>query len=182
MNTATASSASTSTSASTSPQRLVLPAGPQSLGRRATALAHKLIRGLEALSPVLDLAIRVFIAIVFFKAGLTKVASWETTVALFENEYMVPLLPPALAAFMATAAELAFPVMLVMGLGTRFAAAGLFVLNAVAVISYPDIGEVGLKDHQMWGLFLLVSLLHGPGALSLDHFIRRRFFGMPRAE
>jgi putative oxidoreductase len=163
-------------------ERPVAPGKPQTLSQRATALAHKTIRGLEALSPVLDLAIRVFIAIVFFKAGLTKIASWETTVALFENEYMVPLLPPALAAFMATTAELAFPVMLVMGLGTRFAAAGLFVLNIVAVISYPDIGEVGLKDHQMWGLFLLVSLLHGPGALSLDHFIGRRVFGMSKGE
>lgn len=153
-----------------------------SLQQRAVSLAQKAIQGLEALSPVLDLAIRVFIALVFFKAGLTKIASWETTVALFENEYMVPLLPPALAAFMATCAELALPVMLVMGLGTRFAAAGLFILNIVAVISYPDIGEVGLKDHQMWGLFLLVSLMHGPGALSLDHFIRRRFFGLRAGE
>jgi putative oxidoreductase len=159
-----------------------VPTRPPTAPQRAVALTHRVIRGLEALSPVLDLAIRVFVAIVFFKAGLTKVASWETTVALFENEYMVPLLPPALAAFMATTAELAFPVMLVMGLGTRFAAAGLFVLNIVAVISYPDIGEVGLKDHQMWGLFLLVSLLHGPGALALDHFISRRLFGLPASE
>ncbi|HSV58713.1 MAG TPA: DoxX family protein [Variovorax sp.] len=165
---------------STSP---AVPAGiGATLQRRGLVLAQRAMRGLEALSPVLDLAIRVFIAIIFFKAGLTKIASWETTVALFENEYMVPLLPPALAAFMATAAELALPVMLVLGLGTRFAALGLFVLNIVAVISYPDIGEVGLKDHQMWGLFLLVSLLHGPGFLSLDHFIRRRFFGLPAGE
>ena len=164
------------------PGSLQAPGMPQTLQQRAVMLAHRIIRGLEALSPVLDLAVRVFVAIVFFKAGLTKVASWETTVALFENEYMVPLLPPALAALMATTAELALPVMLVMGLGTRFAAAGLFVLNIVAVISYPDIGEVGLKDHQMWGLFLLVSLLHGPGGLSLDHFIRRRFFGLRAGE
>lgn len=150
------------------------------LQQRALQLARRVVRGLEALSPVLDLAIRVFIAIVFFKAGLTKIASWDSTVALFENEYMVPLLPPALAAFMATCAELGFPVLLVLGLGTRFAALGLFVLNIVAVISYPDIGEVGLKDHQMWGLFLLVSLLHGPGALSLDHLIGRRFFARPQ--
>lgn len=152
------------------------------LQQRGLVLAQRAMRGLEALSPVLDLAIRVFIAIIFFKAGLTKIASWETTVALFENEYMVPLLPPALAAFMATCAELGFPVLLVLGLGTRFAALGLFVLNIVAVISYPDIGEVGLKDHQMWGLFLLVSLLHGPGFLSLDHVIRRRLFGQAADE
>jgi putative oxidoreductase len=153
--------------------------GPrESIMQRLLRLVRGAIGGLDTLAPVIDLAVRVFIAIIFFKAGLTKIASWETTVALFENEYMVPWLPPALAAALGTAAELAFPVMLVMGLGTRIAAAGLFVLNIVAVISYPGIGEVGLKDHQMWGLFLLVSLLHGPGTLSLDHFIRRRFFGM----
>jgi putative oxidoreductase len=133
------------------------------------------IARLEWGTPALDLLVRVFVASVFFKAGLTKIASWETTLALFENEYAVPLLPVALAAFLATAAELAFPVMLVLGLGTRFAALGLFVLNIVAVISYPEIGEVGLKDHQHWGLLLLVTLLHGPGALSLDHLIGRRF-------
>lgn len=139
------------------------------------ALVQGSIARLEWGTPALDLLVRVFVASVFFKAGLTKIASWETTLALFENEYAVPLLPVALAAFLATAAELAFPVMLVLGLGTRVAALGLFVLNAVAVISYPEIGEVGLKDHQHWGLLLLVSLLHGPGALSLDHLIGRRF-------
>lgn len=151
-------------------------ASPQPLPQRAIGWARRAIQGLQTLSPLLDLAIRLFIAMIFFKAGLTKIASWENTVALFQNEYMVPLLPPALAAFMATSAELGLPVLLVLGLGARFAAAGLFILNIVAVISYPDIGEVGLKDHQMWGLFLLVTLLHGPGRLSLDHFIRQRFF------
>jgi putative oxidoreductase len=51
----------------------------------------------------------------------------------------------------------------------------LFVFNIVAVISYPDLGEIGLKDHYYWGLLLLVPLLHGPGKISIDHFIRRHF-------
>ncbi len=144
---------------------------------RALAFGRWAIRTAERFAPAIDLLIRLFIAMVFFKAGLTKIASWDNTIALFENEYMVPLLPPALAAAMATAAELGFPVLLVLGLGSRFAAAGLFVLNIVAVISYPDVGEVGLKDHQMWGMFLLVTLLHGPGKLSIDHFIRRHLGG-----
>ena len=76
---------------------------------------------------------------------------------------------------MGTGVELIFPVLLVLGLGSRFAAFVLFVFNIIAVISYPDIGEVGLRDHQMWGLLLVVTLLHGPGALSLDHLIARRF-------
>ena len=145
------------------------------LRARALGLGTVAIRLLDRLSPVVDLVIRVFVASVFFKAGLTKIASWSSTVALFENEYAVPLLPPELAAFMGTGVELIFPVLLVLGLGSRFAAFVLFVFNIIAVISYPDIGEVGLRDHQMWGLLLVVTLLHGPGALSLDHLIARRF-------
>ena len=88
----------------------------------------------------------------------------------------MPLLPPEIAALLGTGVELVFPVLLVLGLGTRFAAVVLFVFNIVAVISYPDLGEVGLQDHQTWGLLLLVTLLHGPGKLSLDHLIGRRLF------
>ena len=62
------------------------------------------------------------------------------------------------------------------GDGGRLSAAALFVFNIIAVVSYPDLGEVGLKDHQYWGLLLLVALLHGPGKISVDHFLRRRLF------
>lgn len=135
------------------------------------------VRAAEFLAPLLDLGIRLLVAGVFFQSGLTKIASWSSTLALFENEYAVPLLPPEVAAYLGTGVELAMPVLLLFGLGTRFAALVLFVFNAIAVISYPDLGEVGLKDHQYWGLLLLVTLLHGPGKLSIDHLLRRRFFG-----
>lgn len=138
------------------------------------SLAHAARRGLDALVPALDLLVRVFVASVFFNAGLAKIASWDSTVSLFENVYAVPLLPPELAALLGTGVELVFPVLLLFGLGTRMAAAVLFVFNIVAVISYPDLGEVGLKDHQTWGLLLLVTLLHGPGKWSLDHLFGRR--------
>jgi putative oxidoreductase len=139
-------------------------------------LVDSVINGLNFLSPGLDLFIRVWVGLVFFKSGLTKIQSWESTVGLFENEYNVPLLPPEVAAFLGTGAELIFPVFLVMGLGTRFFAASLFIFNIVAVISYPDLGEVGLKDHQYWGLLLLVTLLHGPGKLSVDHLLKKWCF------
>lgn len=147
------------------------------LRSRAVALGRSLVRGLDSLAPAIDLGIRLFVATVFFKSGLTKIANWESTVALFENEYAVPLLSPPMAALLGTGVELAFPVLLVLGLGARLSALVLFVFNIIAVISYPDLGAVGLKDHQTWGLLLLVTLLHGPGKLSLDHLIRRRFFG-----
>jgi len=138
------------------------------LGERAGAL---LGRG----APLADLAVRLYVAAVFFQSGLTKIANWGSTLSLFENEYAVPLLPSNVAAFLGTGVELAFPVLLVLGFGTRFAAFVLFVFNIIAVVSYPDLGAAGLKDHQLWGLLLAVTLLHGPGALSLDHAVRRLF-------
>jgi len=141
------------------------------------ATARRIIVALETyLAPLLDFAVRFWLARVFFLSGLTKIQSWDSTLSLFESEYAVPLLPPELAAYMGTFTELFFPILLVLGLGTRFAAGVLFVFNIIAVASYPDLGEVGLKDHQYWGLLLLIPLLHGPGKISIDHFIRRRFF------
>lgn len=135
------------------------------------------VRALGTVTPLLDLALRYLVAEAFFKSGLTKIASWDTTIALFENEYAVPLLPPELAAYLGTATELALPVLLVLGLFTRPAALVLFVFNIVAVISYPDLSEGGLKDHFYWGLLLLVTLFHGPGKLSFDHLIRSKLAG-----
>ena len=155
-------------------------ASPPGVRQRGVALAHAAVRGLDRLSPAIDLVVRIVVAMAFFKSGLTKIASWPATLSLFENEYAVPLLSPEVAAALGTAVELAFPVLLVLGLGTRLSAFVLFVFNIVAVISYPDLGEVGLRDHQMWGLLLLVTLLHGPGALSLDHLIGRRYAGARR--
>ena len=86
----------------------------------------------------------------------------------------VPSLPPAAAAYLGTGAEIALPVLLVLGIGTRFAAIALFVFNIVAVISYPDLSDAGLKDHMPWGAVLLVALVYGPGKLAVDHWVRRR--------
>lgn len=144
---------------------------------RLLAAGRGAVRALEFATPALDFGIRLLVASVFFKSGLVKIASWDSTIALFENEYSVPFLSAEVAAVLGTGVELAMPVLLVLGLGGRLAALVLFVFNIVAVISYPDLSEVGLKDHQYWGLLLLVTLLHGPGKLSLDHLIRRRFAG-----
>ena len=156
------------------PARALSPRTDSVLARLAH-LSGTIARRLESLAPVADLAVRVLVASVFFKSGLTKIASWGTTVSLFENEYAVPLLDPQTAALLGTGIELAFPVLLALGLGSRFAAFVLFLFNIVAVVSYPDLGDVGLKDHQLWGVLLLIALLHGPGRLSLDHLLRARF-------
>jgi putative oxidoreductase len=138
-------------------------------------------RGLDFLAPVVDLGVRLWVAAVFLKSGLTKIQSWDTTILLFTNEYKVPFLSPETAAYLGTGAELVLPVFLALGLGGRLAAFALFVFNIVAVISYPELEGAGLEQHYVWGIMLLVTLLHGPGALSLDHLIARLVGRKPAA-
>jgi putative oxidoreductase len=126
------------------------------------------IRALEALQPAAQALARLFIAKVFFLSGLTKLRDWDTTLALFADEYHVPVLSPTLAAVLGTGAELLLPVLLVLGLGGRVAALGLFVLNAVAVISLGEVAEAALQQHAFWGSLLLALLLWGPGRWSVD--------------
>jgi putative oxidoreductase len=137
-------------------------------------LYGQLTRLLDLLAPLGDLLIRLWVANVFLKSGLTKIDNWDSTLYLFSNEYHVPLLPPELAAYAGTFIELCFPVLLALGLGTRVTALVLFVFNIMAVISYPGLEEVGIKDHQYWGLLMLVPLLHGAGKLSLDYLFQKR--------
>ena len=122
---------------------------------------------------VLLLVFRFSIGSVFWHAGLTKIASWQTTVALFENEYKVPLLPPELAAYMATTIELACPVLLVLGLAARLATlpmlAQTFVIEAFV---YPE----DWIEHLTWASALLLILTRGPGAISIDRWLACWFF------
>jgi len=129
----------------------------------------------EYLAPAFDLGLRLYLANIFFKAGLTKIKTWESTLYLFSDVYQVPLLSPEIAAWLATGAELGLPVLLVLGLFGRFAAAGLFILNLVAVISYyPELSEAGLSHHLYWGMLLSVLLVISRGAWSLDALLEKR--------
>ena len=129
---------------------------------------------LDKLQPVALLLARLYVAQVFFFSGLTKIRDWGTTVALFTDEYQVPLLSPSFAAGMAIVGELGLPVLLAFGLGGRFATAGLFVMNIVAVISFTDISPAGVQQHYLWGVILAALVLWGPGKLSVDHVWLRR--------
>jgi putative oxidoreductase len=146
-----------------------------SLVRSLSPLWQRLVALLESLQPVALLAARAYVAQVFFLSGLTKLRDWDTTLALFADEYHVPLLPTELAAVMGTGGELVLPVLLLLGLGGRFAALGLFVVNAVAVISLADITPAALQQHQFWGSLLLGLLLWGPGRWALDAWLARRW-------
>jgi len=129
---------------------------------------------LDKLQPLLLLGFRLYVANVFWMSGLTKTRDWSITVALFTNEYHVPLLPPALAAAMGTTTELSMPLLLALGLATRFGAFVLFFFNIIAVISYAALPDIAVKDHILWGTMILVILLFGPGKISVDYLLERR--------
>jgi putative oxidoreductase len=123
---------------------------------------------LDRLQPAAALAIRLYVAKVFALSGWLKVTRWDSTLALFENEYQVPLLSPHAAALLGTGAELTLPVLFALGIGSRATALALFAFNAVAAISYPDLSPAGLKDHYLWGALMLVIAFYGPGRFSVD--------------
>jgi len=123
--------------------------------------------------PLLDFLLRFGIALVFWKSGMAKIASWDLTVQLFADEYQVPVLPPELAAYLAAAAELTCPVLLVAGFGARFAAAALLgVTFIIQAFVYPE----NWSEHLLWASILAYVLTQGAGSLSLDHLVARRLF------
>src|ERR1700730_2246727 len=141
---------------------------------RLGALYCAATRQSDKLQPLLLLAFRLYVARVFFMSGLTKIHDWSVTVALFTDEYHVPLLPPGIAALMGTATELSMPVLLAVGLATRFGAFVLFFFNIIAVVSYAALPDVAVKDHYLWCVLILVVLVFGPGKISLDHWLEGR--------
>lgn len=157
-------------STSTETLRAPLPGVPRAVVRLAAAA----VRALNFLAPLGDLALRLYVAAVFWRSGLAKAQSWDATLLLFEYEYQVPVLPPDVAALLATASEIAFAALLAVGLAGRLGAGALFAVNVVAVLSYPGLMGAGLEDHKVWGLMLAVLFLRGPGKLSFDHFFARR--------
>ncbi len=148
---------------------------PTTLIQTLARLALSVAQALNSLQPVAALLARWYVAQVFFLSGLTKIRDWDITLALFMDEYQVPLLPPALAAVMGTAGELVLPVLLVLGLGGRFAALSLSVVNVVAVVSLAEIAPAALQQHQFWGALLAGIAIYGPGRFAVDHWLVRRF-------
>ena len=120
---------------------------------------------------VVALAARIFPAVVFWQSARTKVdglAIKDSTYFLFEQVYALPLIPPAIAAQLATAAEHLLPVLLVLGLFARFSALGLLGMTAVIqIFVFPE----AWVTHGLWATALLVVLAQGPGRVSLDHLL-----------
>lgn len=117
---------------------------------------------------------RFSMAAVFWQSGQTKVEGWhlsENAIYLFQNEYRLPLIDPVIAAHLAAFAEHFFPVLLVLGLATRFAALALLGMTLVIeIFVYPDAWPV----HGTWATCFLILIAQGPGRVALDHLIARR--------
>lgn len=142
----------------------------------------------RALPSAIALLARVSLAATFWLSGQTKITGFvadpiggalslgvprlaEGTVDLFRDEYALPLLPPELAAVLAATAEHVFPALLVLGLGTRPAAAALLAMTLVIqVFVYPQ----AWPTHGLWAALCLLLVAHGGGVASLDHLLSRR--------
>jgi len=134
---------------------------------------HQAIALLDRFPPsILQLMFRIAIAAVFWSSGLTKIASWDTTIALFRDEYMVPLLPPEIASVISATFELSCSMLIVVGLATRLATLPLLSMTfVIEVFVYPEYWT----QHLMWASILLLLLTKGPGVFSLDHYVGRLF-------
>lgn len=158
----------------------VAGAGPFSLdrvlGRGVTRLPLPLVQTIGHLSelasrylaPLYLVLIRLWVAQIFFLSGLTKIDNFENTVILFQYEYMVPVLPPEWAAFLATLFEILCPVLLAFGLFSRLAALPLIAMTAVIQFTYLD-----HIDHLYWVILLAITAVRGPGEISLDWLFTR---------
>jgi putative oxidoreductase len=145
--------------------------------------APKLIRAALGVSALLDkipqslisLAARIFPAAVFWMSGQTKVEGFHVTenaIALFRQEYALPLIDPEVAAKIAAFSEHFFPFLLVIGLASRIAAFALLFMTAVIeIFVYPD----AWPTHGVWATCFLVVIARGPGIFSLDHLLMRRW-------
>lgn len=134
---------------------------------------------LDHLQPLVLLGARLAVAVPFLRSGLAKAGDFDNTVFLFTEEYRVPLLSPVAAALAGTVAELLLPVLLVLGVATRFGAVALGAVNALAVYAYAHVllepgFEAALGQHTLWGVLLLFLVAFGPGRVSVDAWLQHR--------
>jgi putative oxidoreductase len=138
----------------------------------SVAAIARVIRWLECVPySLLALPLRLAVATVFWNSGTTKLANWDATLQLFEDDYKVPLLPPDFAAHLGASIELTTPVLLVLGFLTRPAALVLLGMTTIIeVFVYPQ----AWPTHIQWAAMLLVLLCRGAGGYSVDHWLSRR--------
>jgi len=123
-----------------------------------------------------QLVMRVALAQIFWRSGQTKIASWSSTLMLFAEEYRVPAVPAELAAYAATAFELACPILLVVGVLTRVA---LLPLLGMTIVIQTFVYPQSWPDHIVWFAMIAYLLVRGPGPLSVDYFLLGRTTAQP---
>ena len=124
--------------------------------------------------PLLEFGMRLAVGATFFRSGMIKFQSFDGAIALFREEYRLPLLPPEIAAYMGTTVELSASVFLVLGLFARLGAAALLTMTLVIqFLVYP----ANWPEHLMWASILAYVLTRGPGALSIDRLVAFNLFG-----
>jgi putative oxidoreductase len=151
---------------------------PLAFSRGGSALAALVARAIAAFEAIpywfVALVARLSIAAVFWRSGQTKVDGWrlkDSAIALFENVYQLPLINPTVAAYLAAVAEHLFPILLVIGLATRFSAlALLFMTLVIEIFVFPD----AWPTHGTWAACFLLLMMRGAGVVSLDDLIARR--------
>ncbi len=153
----------------------VSPAAAQS-GSGPVRIIRRLIAAMGCIRYwFIALAARIFPAAVFWQSGQTKVTGYHlkpSTIVLFQNEYQLPLIDPVTAAYASAFSEHFFPILLVIGLATRFSAAALLFMTAVIeIFVYPG----AWPTHGVWATCFLVVIARGPGSLSLDHLIAHKY-------
>lgn len=118
------------------------------------------------ITPLANLAARIYVGWDFFRSGLIKLEDWEDTLDLFADDWVLPFLPPVPSAYLATAGELILPILLFFGLFTRFGAAGLFIMAVVIeLFVFP-----GTVQHYYWMIILAMLIGQGGHKLSLDNW------------
>ncbi|MEW6347142.1 MAG: DoxX family protein [Paraburkholderia sp.] len=123
---------------------------------------------------LLAIPLRIAVATIFWNSAMAKLANWETALALFRDEYRLPVLPPELAAYMAVSIELTTPLLLILGLATRPVAFVLLGMTTVIeIFVYPQ----AWPTHIQWAAMLLVLLCRGAGTWSVDYWLRKRWIG-----
>lgn len=131
-----------------------------------------------AFPSLVQLVMRLALAVPFWRSGILKWSGFlqlsDTAVTLFSDEFMLHLpggpyhFPaPAVLAFLSGCGEVTFPVLLVLGLGTRFAALGLLFMTLIVELTVPD----GWPIHLTWAAMALGIMAWGPGRISMDHFV-----------
>jgi putative oxidoreductase len=153
---------------------------------RLGVLVDKAIHLIQTLATpsLVQLVMRVALAVPFWKSGILKWSGFlklsETTVTLFTDEFMLHLpggpyhYPiPVVMAFLSGCGEITFPVLLVLGFATRFAALGLLLMTCIVELTVPD----GWPIHITWAAMALGIMAWGPGRFSIDHWLERAIFG-----